>query len=377
MKLSCKLVYLAYFITGFFLFASCDSDCEIKKDEYKRTVIAYIGRDSNLTARGEDKIQSMLEGWNGKNGNLIIYQDTAVGNSGLMEVYRENNENKIRTIREYENENSADPNVFKRVLNDAISLYPADSYGLIIFSHASGWLPEATLTSPRSFITDHKDEMELIDMAAAIPAGYFDFIVFETCFSAGIEVAYELKDKTGYIIASSAELLSPGFKEIYASSLNYLFEKEPKLEAFTRNVFTLMSESDTYFKSVTLSLIKTEKLHALGAFLRQYIDKEKISAVKPYDVQHFDRYSYRLFFEFEDYYSRILNDEAPGEELKTLLNECVPYKDATPSFLTGSSSWRGFDIERHSGLTTYIEQENFPFLNREYKKLAWYRAVFE
>jgi hypothetical protein len=358
------------------LFTSCDSDCTINEDEYKRTVIAYIGRDSNLTAGSEDKIQSMLESWDGRNGNLIIYQDTAIGNSGLMEVYREKGENKIKTIREYTNENSADPNVFKRVLNDAISLYPANSYGLIIFSHASGWLPEATLASPRSFIADHKDEMELADMAAAIPTGYFDFIVFETCFSAGIETAYELKDKTDYIIASSAELLSPGFKEIYASSLNYLFEKEPNLEAFTRNIFTLMSENDTYFKSATLSLIKTEKLYALGAFLRQHIDAEKINAVNPYDVQHFDRYSYRLFFDFEDYYSRILNDNAPEQELKAILNECVPYKDATPSFLTGSESWMGFDIKRHSGLTTYIEQENFPYLNQEYKKLAWYQAVF-
>lgn len=362
------------FITLLFSLVSCDSDSDIDKDEYKRTIIVYIGRDSNLTAQNEDKIKHMQKGWDGKNGNLVIYQDTAIGNSSLMEIYRENEENKIKIIYEYENENSADPAVFKRVLNDAIALYPADSYGLIVFSHASGWLPEATLTSPRSFITDNDDEMELIDMAAAIPSGYFDFIVFETCFSAGIEVAYELKDKANYIIASSAEILSPGFREIYTSSINYLFEKEPKLEMFTRNIFTLMSESDTYYKSATLSLINTKKLHDLGDFLHQYIDKEKINTVYIYDVQHFDRYSYRLFFDFEDYYSRILKDNAPIQEFKTLLNECVPYKDATLSFLLG---WRGFEIEHHSGLTTYIEQDNFPFLNQEYQKLDWYKAVLE
>jgi hypothetical protein len=135
-----------------------------------------------------------------------------------------------------------------------------------------------------------------------------------------------------------------------------------------------MSENDAYYRSATLSLIKTEKLYDLGIFLHQYIDKKKISAVNPYDVQHFDRYSYRLFFDFEDYYSRILNDNAPAQELKALLNECVPYKDATPSFLL---DWRGFEINHHSGLTTYIEQGDFPYLNQAYKKLAWYRAVFE
>lgn len=356
------------------LLASCHSDDDDSdKNKFKRTVVAYIGRDNNLSTPYEDKIKYMQEGWDGKNGHLIIYQDTTIGNPGLMEVYNDNGENKIRTIQEYDNENSADPAVFKRVLNDAVRLYPADSYGLIIFSHASGWLPEATLISPRSIITDNKDEMELTDMAAAIPQGYFDFIIFETCFSAGIEVAYELKDKTSYIVASSAEILSPGYREIYTSSMNYLFEKEPKLEAFTRNVFTLMNETDNYYHSATFSLIKTEKLHDLGLFLREHIDKDKMALVDPYDIQHFDRYSYRLFFDFEDYFSRILKDDAPTQELKALLNECVPYKDATPTFLL---DWRGFEIKRHSGMTTYIEQERFPYLNESYKKLAWYKAVF-
>lgn len=376
MKLFYRQFYLLYFIftTCSILLTSCDLDNDAKEEKYKRTIIAYIGRDNNLTAKYEDKIGYMLEGWDGRNGNLIIYQDTAGGNSGLMEVYRENGTNKTRIIQEYSSENSADPAVFKRVLNDAISLYPADSYGLIIFSHASGWLPEATLVSPRSFIKDHDDEMELTDMAAAIPTGYFDFIILETCFSAGIEVAYELKDKTDYIISSSAEILSPGFREIYASSMNYLFEKEPKLEAFTRNIFTLMSQSDDYFNSATFSLIKTEKLHDLGSFVRQFIDNEKIKSVNAFDIQHFDRYSYRLFFDFEDYFSRILKDDAPRQEFEALLNECVLYKDATPSFLL---NWGGFNIKYHSGLTTYIEQEDFPFLNREYQKLAWYKTVFE
>lgn len=356
------------------LFVSCNSDNDSDKNTYERTVIVYLGRDNNLTNPYEDKITSMLQGWNGKHGNLIIYQDTAAGNSGLMDVYQEKGENKTRTIREYSNENSADPAVFSRVLNDAMKLYPADSYGLIIFSHASGWLPESTLTSPRSIIKDNKMEMDLIDMAAAIPKGSFDFILFEACFTAGIEVAYELKDKTQYIIASSAEISSPGFREIYASSMNYLFEKEPKLEAFTRAIFNLMNESDAYYKSATSSLIKTEKLHDLAVFLRKHIDKEKAASINVYDIQHFDRYSYRLFFDFEDYFSRILEDGASVQELKALLDECVPYKDATPSFLP---DWNGFEINHHSGLTTYIAQKRFPYLNEAYKKLTWYTTVFE
>ena len=36
---------------------------------------------------------------------------------------------------------------------------------------------------------------------------------------AGVEVAYALRNKTDYLLASSAELLSPGFVPIYAHTL--------------------------------------------------------------------------------------------------------------------------------------------------------------
>ena len=35
----------------------------------------------------------------------------------------------------------------------------------------------------------------------------------------------------------------------------------------------------------------------------------------------------------------------------------------------------GFDIKKHSGLTFYISQEQFLFLNSEYKKTKWYNNI--
>ncbi|MCC8143799.1 MAG: hypothetical protein LUD02_12230 [Tannerellaceae bacterium] len=52
----------------------------------------------------------------------------------------------------------------------------------------------------------------------------------------------------------------------------------------------------------------------------------------------------------------------------------MPYKASTPSFMRG---FNGFEIEKHSGLTTYIEQESFPALNQAYRELNWYKDVWE
>jgi hypothetical protein len=36
--------------------------------------------------------------------------------------------------------------------------------------------------------------------------------------------------------------------------------------------------------------------------------------------------------------------------------------------------YNGFDIRKHSGLTVYIGQKQYSYLNTEYKNLKWYKA---
>ena len=336
-----------------------------------RTLLVYLGRDNNLSGMDEDKLGYILQGWNGKDGRLLIFQDTKQDKPCLLEVYHINGENQTRMIAEYENENSADPQLLRQVIEETIRLYPAQSYGLIVFSHASGWLPEGALVAPRSIIEDGKKEMELIDFAAAIPEGLFDFIIFESCFMAGIEVMYELKDKTEYILASSAELLSPGFAVTYQTSIDYLFSEEPDLLQFARDVFAWIDRQSNVYRSGTISLVKTGELTALGNFIRTADWSTGNTDTR--GIQYFDRYAYHLFFDFGDYYRQRTDNEAVASELTRLINECVCYKAATPYFMMKY----GFEIKSHSGLTTYIEQESYPFLNQEYQKLRWYKEVLE
>ncbi len=73
--------------------------------------------------------------------------------------------------------------------------------------------------------------MEISDFAAALGDCHFDFIVFEACFMAGVEVAWELREKTDYVVASAAEILSPGFTDIYGELRDCLFLPQPDLPA--------------------------------------------------------------------------------------------------------------------------------------------------
>lgn len=370
-------------LLGMVVWVGCSKDDDPRPVEPPgRIVLVYMGGDNNLSSETYQKMEALRQGWNSSfDGELFVYNDPSDAAPSLYRIEEVKGVAELVVVSDYPEENSANSTVFSRVINEVVNMHPAKSYGLLVFSHASGWLPQQTLVRPRSVVIDGTDEMELVDLAAAVPRGVFDFIVFEACFMAGIEVAYELKDKTEWIVASSAEIVSPGFTPVYGDILKCLFRPTADLKGMIQTVFNHYQAEAGYRRSATFSLIHTPALTALGQWIRSRtlpvgIYPVEVSGDTPsvdlYDIQHFDRYSYRLFFDFEDYYSRLLTAEADRNELSALVSAAVPYKVATPSFMPDQG---GFAIHQHSGLTTYIPQERFPYLNKEYKKLRWYKET--
>lgn len=352
-------------LTGF----SCQQEEVRSETEFTRTVMVYLARESNLSGTSEEKKLAMLQGWDGTGGYLVIYEDVTGQPPCLMEAYRENGENRLAVVQTYEEENSASPEVFGRVIREIKDNYPADSYGLVFFSHASGWLPEHALVTPRSVGQDEEQVMELADFAGVIPDGLFDFILFEACFMAGVEVAYELKDKTRLILASAAELLSSGFKEIYASDMNLLFKKEADLTGFAAKAFDYINTRTGTFRSGTISVIRTAGLDPLAGWLRTVLTEEE-PRQQVDGLQPFERY-YGLVFDLEDYFgSRVREDEQ--DHLHQLVEDCLLYRAATPEFML---PYQGFSITTHCGLTSYVPQEKYPGLNKAYKALTWYQTI--
>lgn len=154
-----------------------------------RTIIVYLGGDNNLSEETGRKIEALRQGWTYTGNKCLIYQDSRDG-ARLLRLRggcRTTPTPYVETVREYGAENSASAETFARVLREVAAEYPADSYGLIFFSHASGWLPAGALQNPaprsRSVGVDDGDaghaEMDIAEFAAAIPGGMFDFIVLK------------------------------------------------------------------------------------------------------------------------------------------------------------------------------------------------------
>ena len=48
---------------------------------------------------------------------------------------------KVKVLKKYGDHNSSDPAVMKMIFEDMKSLAPTNSYGAILWSHATNWVP--------------------------------------------------------------------------------------------------------------------------------------------------------------------------------------------------------------------------------------------
>lgn len=340
-----------------------------------RTILFYMTGDSGLEEEIAEKTAALAAAWNVEGDNhLLVYQGrTADSHPRLLEIGKD----KTDVLEEYKEGFVSFSSAFAQTLNDMVRHCPGSDYGLIVFSHGSGWLPSGTNITPRSVATDGKSEFELIDFAHSIPDGQFRFILFESCQMAGIEVAYELKDKTNIILASSAEIVSPGFTPIYARMLERLYKDTPDVEGFADDYYEYCNRQSGDARSATVSVISTAGLAPFKTFIKR-VEEENVEHwewVERDNIQHFDRRKDNyLFYDLEGYI-RSIGSQKDINELAGLLDGVIRYSAATESFLPDTTY--GYDIAQHCGLTIYIPVQRYSYLNTQRKRLLLFSEYQE
>lgn len=360
----------------------------------RRPLVVYMALDNDLRGEFSSRLAALRAGWR-PGMELWVYADTPEGASlGRMESAPEGV--TLRTVERYGAENSASGATLERVLRTVWERCPATGYGLLFFSHATGWLPEGGLQAPlvsRSIGLDQGSEMSLDAFVSAIPSGMpLDYVIFEACLMAGAEVALALAGHTDWVLASSAEVVEPGFRPLYADNLALLTDGgrpvEEQLAAFGQRYMAHVRTLSGTGYSATLSLIRTSSMTALAKAVRRvtrgFADEEGRDT-PPAGLQHFDRpgaYGDRpaaaRFYDLEAYVEACLADPDAEAAFRGALADAVVWRDATERFLGGDGSlYKGFDIVRHCGLTLYVPRGEFPALNEAYRRTAWWQATRE
>lgn len=213
--------------------------------------------------------------------------------------------------------------------------------------------------------------MDITDFSTALDDNGLNFIIFESCYMASVECAYQLRNKAKYLLASTAEIVSPGFQPIYGTSLPLLFSKTADLTGFARQAFV---SSNNSYQSATFSVINTTQLPAMVEYLRGKITPTAMENIDRASIQQFGRgLQNDLFFDLEDALLAVESFE-PGPAWESVLSETVPYREATDGFLENYEG--GYPIRQHSGLTLYIPHGSSDARTEYYSTLDFYRAVY-
>lgn len=367
--------------------------CSKEKDEpqpvaVNRTVLVYMLSDNNLGANyyfDSQNIDEMMQAaavgeLNG--GNLIVYRDGYDTNPQLIQIKPGPSGQAQKVIvKEYPDRNSSTGEVLRSVVDETAQLFPANEYGLILWSHSTGWVPGNSslalslrdqlpkqIAPTRSFGQDGSYYMELDELADALPDHRFRFILSDACFMGSIECAYQLRNKTDYYIGSVAEVMGAGMP--YALTIPLLFDYQLNLGQVCQAIYNHYNSQTGAYRTATTSLVDCQGLEGLADAVRTIFEAHRGETVPDLsNVQHFDRSYPYICYDLRDYLAQFASTDEL-QQLDQALNETILYQAATPAILGALL------VRTHCGLSCYVLGTGDSTLDRYYTTLDWYQQVY-
>ena len=376
-----KAKYIVIFFLSLLSFVACEKEEVVIPTTAPRTVLIYFAGDNSLSGYVSQNLRAIKEGIERdglNNGNLLIYTDKQNEAPQLFQLKLEADTIRQIVLETYaSNQNSASTETLTQIIDKVQKEYPADSYGLVLWSHGTGWLPSDIYSYLRSFGQDGKNNfMEINDLASALSKYHFDFILFDACYMSCAEVAYAFRGCADYIIGSPTEILANGFP--YQTIMGDMFKKKA-------DVVGIATKFYTYYQSEagTISVMKSDELDELAATCRTlFHDKTESDLfavpVSELQIMEYLTPNYHALYDFDDYVSRLATEEQYNA-FKRSMEKAVIYKATTPKAVYAYPYPYGsyLPVNKYSGLSIYVPQEALPKLNEWYKDLEWYKDVYQ
>lgn len=393
-------------LAGLLMLASCISNNKVD-DKKNRTVLVYICGDNNLSNTANSNIYSMNSCISSgmDNSNLLVFVDRKGIAPALLHIH----DFKIDTVATYNELDSTDPQVMRMVIDEMVKNWKAEHYGLIMWSHGTGWIPTKQLhfvaPSPPLNYAQSRDGsstlkresvlerqrypyntkafawedragetprykcMELSEMVEAIPDGVFDYIVFDACYMGNVEIVYALRNKADYIVSSCYEIVSYGFPYHIVTR-----------DFMNGSLLKSCNEFYNYYNSMSgweqmagISLVKTDGLDSLARCFRKIVNEysERIPDLDISNIQCFDRFDRHVFFDLEDFVDKLGTRKELLTEFRLQLERCVSFKISTQYIFPGDKE--EIKVNDYCGLSVYIPLREYDEsgLNDDYRQTEW------
>lgn len=379
-----------------------------------QTVFMFFPWSNSLLSdfrRTVEDMQTVVAQRSMKDERVMVFMATSEREAVLFELKKQNGRCLTDTLRRYNDRPFTSRQWLTSLFSEVMTLAPASRYGMVVGCHGLAWVPVQGQRNARKRLgsqekIDEEDnlykeeridkegepndlmhfevqgpvttrfiggtypetQIETTDLADAMAdAGlHTEYILFDACYMSSVEVAYELKDVTHYLIASPTEVLSYGFP--YITMGKHLLGT-PNYKGIVDSFISFYSSYNLPYGTVAVT--DCTQLDALAAIAQQ-INAAAAEQLVPNGVQIMDGYNPTLFYDL----GHLMSLKDAGTVLTAAfaeqLDKTVPYKGHTGQYFTALKD-APVDIKHYSGLNT--SQGSLNHMADRFSETAWYKAT--
>lgn len=336
-------------------------------------------------------IRASIETHGLQSERVLVFLSTSPTQATLYEIEYNNGTTFVQPINNYTDPAITTVEGIASILSNVTGYAPARKYSMIIGSHGMGWIPAQTTSRMRGVDVKMHWEYEgammtryfggavaqyqtnISTLAAAIVSTgiKMEYILFDDCYLSTVEVAYDLKDATDYVIACPTEIMAHGMPyDLIGRHLLGDPDYESIVEEFYEFYSTYTVNGDAYPYG-TIGVTDCSELDELAAIMKEINRRFTFDPSLRSSVQKMDGYSSTIFFDCGDYVAKLCSDTDLLNRFNTQLARTVPYKRNTPYYYSTSN---GANLIRtYSGIT--ISDPSVNSLAVTKTETAWYAAT--
>ena len=298
----------------------------------------------------------------------------------------------LRTIRlkTYNDGAMNSPAKMTALLNEIKRISQTPIYSMMIGSHGVGWIYTGStsrsmlhsieadrarnkmlglpITRQTRYFGGSDIQMNIDDLAEGIRNSnmhHLQFLLFDDCYMANIETAYEMRNVTDYLIGCPTEIMGHGMP--YYEMWKYLVSIQPDYGKAVEGFYNFYSNyvyngKDCHYG--TISVTDCRKVDNMMQVLTAINSRYRIGRNVDSNLQVLDGYVPAAFFDFADYIHKLCAGDANLiRKFDAALLQLIPFERHTAQYYSSLTNNGAHIINTCCGLTISASSTNAMVIN--------------
>ena len=417
-------------------FTGCSEEAFDTDSVNKQTILVFYPWTGSKSYTGllgylQNNIDSICDGIIDRKGlnnsRVLVFLSDKYNHSTLYDLQYDATTKSVNRVplKEYEGASYASAEGFADILNEVKTQADALNYALIVGAHGCGWTyasdwssypyyarpsvtrpvdsalngistagnsagissfsgilfgpdPNAPLTRFFGSVSLAENAMDISTLAEGIRESglKMQYILFDVCYMGNVETAYELKDVTNYLIATSSEIMAKGIP--FRSMWSYLNGTTPNYSSLVNGIVNFYKNSNTPY--CNMAAIDCRQLDALANVMKEINQKYTLDTTIPLDsIQPLDGFSPHLSYDMAVYVDSLKPSGYLKEQFSNQLKKTVKAAAHTDYAYTALKLMYPevtIKIKNYCGLSI-SDPSQHPVAIRGKEKTGWWKATHE